>query len=209
MDDRMVVQWVPIGELIPAEYNPRGLTKEEKKHLRKSLEEFGMVEPLVVNSAPERRNVIIGGHQRLYVLGEMGWEDIPVVYLSVPDLRRERELNLRLNKNQGHFDFDLLADFDQDLLEEVGFSDKEIEKIFDLGDDPDDSPGEVRFTEELQEEHNYVVLYFENSVDWLRFESIYPLPTVKSLKSRPGWEQKGIGRVVNGTEFLDSILGDD
>jgi ParB-like chromosome segregation protein Spo0J len=55
---------VSIKELKPAEYNPREMTEEETEELNESLERFGMVEPIVVNKAAGRENVIIGGHQR-------------------------------------------------------------------------------------------------------------------------------------------------
>lgn len=121
---------VQINQLKPAEYNPRSLSEDEKSHLWESILNFGMVEPIVVNIAPGRENVIIGGHQRYYILKEMSKETIPVVYVNIPELEREQELNLRLNKNNGHWDFDMLANFDEALLNMVGFSSEEIDKIF-------------------------------------------------------------------------------
>jgi hypothetical protein len=64
----------------------------------------------------------------------MGWKTIPVVYVNIPDLKEEQELNLRLNKNLGHWDWDMLANFSEDLLKEVGFESEELKMYFDLND---------------------------------------------------------------------------
>jgi ParB/RepB/Spo0J family partition protein len=123
------IEYVKINDLKPAEYNPRKLIKEQKEQLKKSIEKFGFVDPLIVNAAPGRENVIIGGHQRWMVAKEMGFETVPVIFVYIDDLEREKELNLRLNKNVGEWDFDLLASFDENLLVEVGFSAEEISNI--------------------------------------------------------------------------------
>jgi ParB-like chromosome segregation protein Spo0J len=123
----MEILEVNINELKPSEYNPRKLTEKEKKDLIESLKRFNFVEPIVVNSAENRKNIIIGGHQRYYIAKELGYKTIPVVYVNIPDIKKEQELNLRLNKNLGEWDYDLLANFDENLLKEVGFEEEEIE----------------------------------------------------------------------------------
>jgi ParB-like chromosome segregation protein Spo0J len=128
----MEVIEVDINLLKPAEYNPRAMDEKEAKDLRVSLDEFGMVEPIVVNKAKGRENVIIGGHQRVNVLKEMGKTKVPVVYVNIPDIEKEKELNLRLNKNLGHWDWDLLANFDEELLKQTGFSEEELVVGFGL-----------------------------------------------------------------------------
>lgn len=60
MKNMEIVQ-VKIEELKPADYNPRTMTKKERKDLAESILRFGMVEPIVVNGAKNRRNVIIEG----------------------------------------------------------------------------------------------------------------------------------------------------
>lgn len=128
----MEVKKISIDKLKPAEYNPRSLTKKEYQDLKNSLERFGFVEPLVVNSAKERENIIIGGHQRWRVAKDMGYNEVPVAYVKISEIEKEQELNLRLNKNLGHFDYDLLANFDEDLLLDVGFENEELDDIFGL-----------------------------------------------------------------------------
>lgn len=123
---------VPIKDLTLAEYNPRKWSENQKKQLKESIKRFGVVDPILVNSAENRKNIIIGGHFRFTVLKELKFETVPVIYLDIPDLEREKELNLRLNKNQGEFDLSLLSDFAQDFLEDIGFDKNELSKIYDF-----------------------------------------------------------------------------
>ena len=125
-----------IKDLIRAEYNPRELTKDQYNHLKDSLLRFGVVDPVIVNKHPDRDNIIIGGHQRSKVWEDMGNDKIPTVELSLT-LDKEKELNVRLNKNTGQFDMDMLANnFDTEDLIEWGFNEKEF------GDWAEDEPKE-------------------------------------------------------------------
>ena len=124
-----------IKDLIRAEYNPRELTKEQHNQLKDSLQRFGMVDPVIINVHAERKDIIIGGHQRIRVWEELGNKEIPTVELELT-LEQERELNVRLNKNTGQFDMDMLANhFDTSELIEWGFDNKEIG---DWGLNPDE-----------------------------------------------------------------------
>lgn len=126
----MKIEYVPISELQFADYNPRAATKKEAAELKKSLERFGFVEPVVVNSDPKRKNIIIGGHFRVRTAKDLGIKEVPVHYVKISDEKKERELNLRLNKNLGHWDAKLLVEFDENLLLDVGFEADELDKLF-------------------------------------------------------------------------------
>ena len=128
--DNLHITYVPITSLSPSQYNPRTWDAEAKKQLKESISRFGVVDPIIVNGAENRKNVVVGGHFRLEVMKELGYEQVPVVYVDIPDLEREKELNLRLNKNQGEFDLKLLAEFDETLLASVGFDSIELDDIF-------------------------------------------------------------------------------
>ena len=121
-----------IEELKFAEYNPRAATEKEFADLKESLTRYGFVEPIVVNSAEERKDVIIGGHFRVRVAEDLGMKEVPVVYVNIPDIKKEQELNLRLNRNLGHWDFGMLANFDEEMLLDVGFGKDELDTIFGL-----------------------------------------------------------------------------
>ena len=128
---------VPINELRASEYNPRKHSKEQADQLKESIKRFTLVEPVICNSAPERNNVIIGGHFRVEVAKELGMETVPVVYVHIKDLDKEKELNLRLNKNTGEFDLELLAGFDEAFLTDIGFDSEELDDIFPIEDNPE------------------------------------------------------------------------
>lgn len=116
-----------IDSLIFAEYNPRQLTSEQYQQLKDSITRFGIVDPIIVNINKERRNIIVGGHQRVKVAKKMGIEEVPCILVNL-SYEKERELNVRLNKNTGAWDFDVLADhFDINELLEWGFSNDELE----------------------------------------------------------------------------------
>ncbi|MFH0892790.1 MAG: DNA methyltransferase [Candidatus Falkowbacteria bacterium] len=133
------ITYLPINDLKPAPYNPRKWDKETVEQLKESIKRFGLVDPFVVNSAPERLNTIIGGNLRWATAKEMDIKTVPVVHVNIPDLEKEKELNIRLNKNQGEFDLGLLAQFDEAFLADIGFDSEELDKIFE------DEPNEEQF----------------------------------------------------------------
>ncbi len=135
--DNLKVVYVSINELKPSEYNPRKQSEEQVKALTESIQRFGMVDPILCNSTPERKNVVIGGHFRLKVAKSLGFKEIPVVYVHITDIEKEKELNLRLNKNLGEFDFALLKDFGENFLTDIGFSSEEMDDIFILESTPE------------------------------------------------------------------------
>lgn len=135
--ERLNVVYVPVRELHPAEYNPRKWDSTAVAQLSESIKRYGIVDPLLVNSASNRKGVVIGGHFRLAVIKKLGITEVPVVYIDIPDMEKEKELNIRLNKNTGEFDWDLLAKFDESFLADVGFSSMELDDIFEEEDTPE------------------------------------------------------------------------
>src|SRR3989344_9392984 len=107
---------ISINLLKPSEHNPRRWSEDKITTLRESIRRFGLVDPIICNNAPGRENVVIGGNFRLNVAKELGYTEVPVVYVKIESLERERELTIRLNKNTGDWDLDLLAAFDETLL---------------------------------------------------------------------------------------------
>lgn len=100
---------LPLSELVPADYNPRRpLSEKARAKLRRSLEAFGLVEPLVWNRATGR---VVGGHARLSIWKELGHADAPVSVVNLSEAQ-ERALNVVLNNReaQGRFDPGKLAE---------------------------------------------------------------------------------------------------
>ena len=115
-----------ITELIAAEYNPRKINKVQEQDLKDSLTRFGLVDPIIININKERKNIVIGGHQRLRVWADLGNTEIDCNELDLT-LDKERELNIRLNKNGGSFDDELVKEyFDYEELTEWGFNPDEL-----------------------------------------------------------------------------------
>lgn len=139
------VEYVDISSLNPAEYNPRKWDTTAIKNLTESIKRYGLVDPLIVNNAPERKGVVIGGHFRLKVAKDIGIKQIPVVFITISDLEKEKDLNLRLNKAVGDWDWDMLKAFDEKILVDVGFTSEDIDKIFDT-----DTPEQFDLEKELK-----------------------------------------------------------
>jgi len=149
---------VLISELKPAKYNPRkDLTDKdpEYQHIKKSIEQFGYVDPIIVNSD----YTVIGGHQRLKVLKELGHAQIDVVVVDIPK-NKEKALNVALNKITGEWDdarlVALLQEIKADgLLEFTGFDEKEfagLERELHKDDEPLDTEPQISRAEELRKE---------------------------------------------------------
>ena len=92
---QLQVQHININELKASEFNPRAWSDHQLAKLRESIEKFGVVGPLIINTHPSRKNIVIGGNMRLHVLRELKYTEVPVVELYLTE-RKERELNLRL-----------------------------------------------------------------------------------------------------------------
>lgn len=131
------VVMVPIEKLVPYEKNARKWTDSATEGLRESISRFGQVDALLANSAPSRENIVIGGAFRLKVMKELGFKEIAVIYLNIPDPDKEAELNIRLNKNLGEWNLELLAEFDESLLKDIGFSSEELDDVFGVEDKPE------------------------------------------------------------------------
>lgn len=136
----MIIEKKQITDLIPAPYNPRQSTAKQEKHLKESLEKFGMVEPIIFN---KQTGYIVGGHFRVRELKKLGIKEIECVIVDLNE-DDEKELNIRLNANTGSWDWDTLAnDWDVVDLEAWGLEipqfDNEAE-ILEVSEDDYDVP---------------------------------------------------------------------
>ncbi|MGF2053651.1 ParB N-terminal domain-containing protein [Vagococcus fluvialis] len=135
----MRIEMMPIAELNAAEYNPRiklekGMPEYEK--LKKSIQEFGFVDPPIFNIQTKN---LVGGHQRVQVAKDLGYTQISVSIVDM-SVDKEKQLNIALNKISGHWDesklTELLESFDRTQLELSGFSDVELTDLIDSMNKP-------------------------------------------------------------------------
>lgn len=129
-----------LKDLVFPEYNPRQITEKELTQLKNSIEEFGYIEPIIVN---EYNNHIVGGNQRARALTELGYEEVDVLFVYIDDIIKEKACNIALNKISGDWNEELL----HELLEEIQLSDFNVEltgfseielQDFDLNDEIDE-----------------------------------------------------------------------
>nr|DAS24299.1 MAG TPA: adenine specific DNA methyltransferase [Caudoviricetes sp.] len=151
------MQWkdLPIDQLKPATYNPRKKLKpgdKEYEKIKNSIKEFGYVEPIIVNYDM----TVIGGHQRLTVLKDLGYETVQCVQVHIEDEHKVKALNVALNKITGAWDEQLLADLLVDLksvdfnVDLTGFEAPEVEQLFSKVHSKDVKEDDFDVEEELQ-----------------------------------------------------------
>ena len=144
----MKITLIEINSLNPAEYNPRQISNKQYEDLKASMEKFGCVDPIIININPERLNVVVGGHQRLRILRELGAEKVPTVSVNLSE-EDERELNVMLNKSGGELYMDILAnEFDIVDLKEWGF--KDIELGFNIDKIQDDLSDKIELQYKIE-----------------------------------------------------------
>ncbi|MFA6270218.1 MAG: DNA methyltransferase [Candidatus Paceibacterota bacterium] len=131
MNQKLKVEYVSVSCIIPSPNNPRYWSEKARSDLKESIKRHGLTEPLLVNSSPKRKGCLISGHFRLEMAKELEYETVPVIYLNIPSEEKERELLLRMNANQGAWDFDLLKSFDINMLLDVGFENEDLSHIWD------------------------------------------------------------------------------
>ena len=134
----MNIEKISVGELKAASYNPRKDLKPgdaEYEKLKRSIQEFGYVEPVIWN---KRTRTVVGGHQRLKVMKDLGYEEVDCVVVDL-DEQKEKALNIALNKISGEWDEGLLASLLKDLdnngydITFTGFDLAEAQELFGSG----------------------------------------------------------------------------
>lgn len=199
----MEVKNVRIEDIIPYEKNPR---KNEAAIpvVANSIREFGFKQPIVL----DKDNVIVVGHTRFEAAKKLGYKEVPC--LIADDLSDEQIRAYRLVDNKSNE----LADWDVAMLqkeldalyeafdmERFGFS-IQIENIDRKGELED---SEEKFARELDEANNYVVLEFFTESEWDRAQEVFGLERVQTRDKNPKIRRYGIGRVVDGREWLDKL----
>jgi ParB-like chromosome segregation protein Spo0J len=178
--------------------NPRTIKSKKFQQLVKSVKDFPeMLElrPIVVDSDL----VVLGGNMRLKACIEAGFEIVPVIYADSLSDDQKKEFIIKDNLSFGEWETeDLALNWDVEQLKGWGF-DEEIKEKLDIQE------AEIEFSEYLGEANNYVVLKFDNEIDWLSAMTHFKLKSVYSQRANGKPWSKGIGRVINGAEYLNSL----
>lgn len=203
---------VKIEDIKPYKNNAKEHPQWQIDQIKKSIEEFGNNDPIAI----DENNVIIEGHGRYYALKELGYNEAECIKLSHLSEEQKKAYILVHNKlttNTG-YDIDKLEEELNSIIDidmqQFGFD----EVIEEIEDELKEERPDVDFTEVLGEEHNYIVLYFDNEVDWLQAESLFDIKPVKNLSTRKdgklskGMETTGIGRVIKGRDAINKLMGD-
>lgn len=203
-----------LNEIKPYEKNARK-NDDAVPSVMESIRQCGYVQNIVV----DENNIILAGHTRWKALKKLvnempEYESIKVTQVTGLTEEQKRKYRLLDNKTNelAQWDFDLLPA----ELDGLDFGDLEflflIAENNTLEEEEEEKP-EVEFAEVLGEEHNYIILYFDNEVDWLQAESLFEIKSVCCASTRkdrvlkPNMKRIGIGRVLKGAEAINKILG--
>ena len=200
----MDIKNIAVKDLIPYEKNTKKHDDVQINNVAESIKQYGFVQPIVI----DKNNVVVIGHCRLLAAKKLKMSEVPCV--CVDDLTEEQVKALRIVDNKSN-ESDWLNDILELELPDVDLSAFDFDFGLDKKKDKEEIEGEVPFTEVLGEENNYIVLKFDNTVDWLQLESLFDLETVKAYSSRTDGKitknmtRAGVGRVVNGADFLNKL----
>lgn len=200
-----------IKQLKPYKKNAKKHNKEQVEQIANSIKEFGFTQPVLI----DEHNNVVAGHGRILGAKKAGLTEVPTVCLS--DLTEEQIKAYRLvdNKlNESDWDNDLLKQSLEELTGDIdmiafGF-DFDVSMENEIEVEPD-----VPFTEILNEENNYIVLKFNNKIDWLNAMGLFGIEKVKAYPTKKDGNKKtfglraGIGRVLEGQKVLERIQNNE
>jgi len=195
----MKIEKVKIGTISENPDNPRIIKGDKFNKLVKSIEDFPemlKIRPIVVNSD----NVILGGNMRYKASIKAGLKEVHIIRAEGLTEEQQKEFIAKDNVGFGEWDWDALAnEWDLEKLDEWGLEVPSIEDFTGVEEQ------EIEFSEYLDEAHNYVVLLFDSEVDWLSARTHFELSSVHSKRANGKPWSKGIGRVINGADYLNKI----
>lgn len=202
----MRIRMLKPSSITPYHRNPRDNEKAIEA-VAQSINDFGFNQPIVV----DRNKVIVVGHTRHAAAILLDLDKVPVTdcdHLTKAQVRAYRIADNRTNENS----FWLETELAEELLalnpkqrKSTAFTDEELEDLIGEVEDAVPVEGRIEFSAELLESRNYVVLYFDNDVDWVSAKTHFKLRSVHSKRCNGKPWSKGIGRVVDGAKYLRRI----
>lgn len=203
-----------IKELKPYKKNAKKHPKEQVERIANSIKEFGFFEHRAV--AIDREDNVIEGHGRILAAKKAGLTQVPTICLD--DMTEEQIKAWRLIENktaESSYDEAMINKEIEELLqsdidmEAFGFS------VDILEDETIEVEPDVPFTEILNEENNYIVLKFNNKIDWLNAMGMFGIEKAKAYPTRKDGNKKtfgmrtGVGRVLDGQKALERVTGNE
>ena len=195
------------GQIPDVPKNPRKITKEKFDALVESIRESPEMKVLdEVRVYPYNgRYVVISGNHRVKAYRKLGWQNVLCKILpeDTPKVKL-REYVMKENMHYAENDDALLRGWD--MKELANWRVPMTVKARKQQEVP-----EVEFTQVLDESHNYVVLYFDNEVDWLQAQTLFGIKPVRLLstakdKNNVNGNKVGLGRVLRGSEVINRLL---
>lgn len=211
---------IAIQKIKGNENNPRTLKTDKFKKLVNSIKEFPKmleIRPIIV----DENMMVLGGNMRLKACQKVGLKEVHINKFTrkmademnvkaKEELRNEKtyeeyceEFIIKDNVGFGEWDWDILANqWNDKPLDAWGLDVPDGKETIN----PEEQ--EIEFSEYLEESHNYVVLLFDNDVDWLSAQTHFELKSVHSKRANGKAWSKGIGRVINGAKYLKNITSE-
>lgn len=188
-----------IKDIKPNTSNPRIIKGDKFKKLVQSIKDFPeMLElrPIVI----DENNIVLGGNMRLKACKAAGLTDVPVKMAKGLTEEQKKEFIVKDNAGFGEWDWDVLAnEWDAEKLNDWGLEVPSLEDFTGVEEQ------EIEFSEYLDEAHNYVVLLFDSEVDWIGAQTHFGIKSVHSKRANGKPWSKGVGRVINGADYLSGI----
>lgn len=189
---------------------PNNARRGDVSVLVESLKINGQYRPIVVQKSTK---FVLAGNHLLRAAKILGWDQVDAVVIDVDD---QKALKIVLADNRtadlGDYNTDLLATLLSDLedFEGTGYSLADIEELEAvINKEPQEERPEVEFSIGLRETNNYVILMFDNELDWQAAIDTFQLKTVKAWDSRKGFSRMGIGRVIKGADVVQRLNNAD
>ncbi len=198
-----------INKLKPNKDNPRIIKDDKFKKLVKSIKEFPeMLElrPIVV----DENMTILGGNMRHKACIEAGLKEVYIKVAKGLTEDQKKEFIVKDNVGFGEWEWDILANEwnSEELVEwglDVWINEDDIKEI----QNPENQESENPFATELDRESNYIVLKFDNDIDWLQAKTIFSLKTETARRANGKPWSSGIGRVLNGAEAINKLTNEN
>ena len=205
------------GQIPGLPVNPRQWTRTDIDQLAKSLTETPeLFEARPIIAVPhDGKYIILGGNLRYEASKANKAKEVPAIILPADTpVAKMKEIVIKDNGNFGDWDIDILANEWGDLpLNDWGVKEAiNVEEEVAKAMKEEEVVAQIPFSEVLGEEHNFVVLFFDNEVDWLQAQTLLELEPVKAWPTKKGgtnsedFKRVGVGRVLNGAKAIEKIL---